>query len=166
MCEFLPFQSQTVAYHADTAHGHGGSGYHRIQQEAVDGVQNTGGYRDTYQVVDEGPEKILADGAYGGLRKADGIGNLVQVGRNERHFGHVHGNVASFSHGNAEIGLSQCRTVIDAVAHHGYDFAFLLQVLDELGFLLWEHFGLKVGNAALCCNPLGRFRIVTGQHIS
>ena len=93
-------QAEAVGDDTDTAHGHGRSGYHGVQQESVDGIKDSCRDRNAYQVIDECPEQVLADGADGLSRQFDGIGYFSQVGRNDGHFGYIHGDVASFSHGD------------------------------------------------------------------
>ena len=39
------------------------------------------------------------------------------------------------SHGNSDIGGSERRRVVDAVARHGDDMALALQLLDHLAFV-------------------------------
>ncbi len=58
-----PAQPQAVAHHAHAAQRHRRSRDHGIEQEAVDGVQHARRDGDTDDVVDEGPEKVLADGS-------------------------------------------------------------------------------------------------------
>jgi hypothetical protein len=50
-----------------------------------------------------------------------------------------HGHVRAGAKGNADIRLGQGRGVIDAIAHHGYNLAGVLQMFDVLGFGLWQH---------------------------
>ena len=61
----FPFQQQAVAHHTDTAECHGRTGYHRIQQEAVDGIEYSGRNGYTYYIIYKCPEEILPDGPDG-----------------------------------------------------------------------------------------------------
>ena len=59
----FPFQQQAVAHHTDTAECHGRTGYHRVQQEAVDGIEYSGRNGYTYYIIYKCPEEILPDEA-------------------------------------------------------------------------------------------------------
>ena len=48
---------------------------------------------------------------------------------------HIHGNIAALAHGDAHIGLGQCMTIVDTIAHHGYNLSAFLQLLYECGFI-------------------------------
>ena len=55
------FEPQAVGYHADATQRHGCPGDHRVQQKAADRVERPGSDRYAYEVVDKGPEEVLAD---------------------------------------------------------------------------------------------------------
>ena len=48
------FQSEGVGDDADGAECHAGGGYHRVEKEAVDGIQDSGSDRNSQDVVEEG----------------------------------------------------------------------------------------------------------------
>ena len=97
----FPFQQQAVAHHTDTAECHGRTGYHRVQQEAVDGIEYSGRNGYTYYIIYKCPEEILPDGPDGETRQTESFRYLSQVGRDDGHFGYIHGDVAASTHGDA-----------------------------------------------------------------
>ena len=61
------------------------------------------------------------------------LGILVEIGRNDGLF--ATSIAISFpTHSYADVGLRQCCTVVDAVAHHRHHLALLLQLFDKLRF--------------------------------
>ena len=163
--QLLPFQPQAVADDADAAEGHCRSGYHRIEQEAVDRIEDAGCYRHANHIVDECPEEILPDGADSQAGKPQCLRDLAQVRGYYGHPRHIHCNVASASHCNAEIRLGKGCAVVDPITCHGDFPAFLLQIADEAGLVLWQDTGLEVPYAGLCRHGCCRRLIVTGEHV-
>lgn len=53
----------------------------------------------------------------------------------ENHVGSELGNISARAHGNTNIGLLECGSVVDTVTRHGDDFTGRLQEIDELGFV-------------------------------
>ena len=160
----FPVQAQAIGHHTHTTHRHSRSGYHRIEQESVNRIQDTGGNGHAYQVIDERPKQILTDGTGGEYRKADGVAYLAQVGRNQGHFSHIHRQIASLPHRDAEVGLRQRRTVVDAVTHHRHMLAFRLKLLDDFRLVLRKHLGTILPDTCLAGYGLCRHPIVSGQH--
>ena len=95
----FPFQQQAVAH--DTAECHGRTGYHRVQQEAVDGIEYSGRNGYAYYIIYKCPEEILPDGPDGETRQTESFRYLSQVGRDDGHLGYIHGDVAASTHGDA-----------------------------------------------------------------
>ena len=134
------FKSEAVEYYADAGEGHQGGGPHGrdlpVEAEEVGQARSEG---NTYYIIDEGPEEVLADHRDGTLGEGDGIGDAAQVGAHERHLGHLHRYVGTLAHGDADIGSGEGLRVVDAVAHHRHMAAFMLQLSDEVLLVLREY---------------------------
>lgn len=72
------FEPQAVGYHADATQRHGCPGDHRVQQKAADRVERPGSDRYAYEVVDKGPEEVLADRSNRLLGKLNRLRNLPE----------------------------------------------------------------------------------------
>ena len=75
----------------------------------------------------------------------------------------IDGDICSGSDGDTDVGSRKCRSVVDAVAHHGYP-AFFLQFTDD-GFLAIRqnacHHFIHTG---LFSDGPGGALVVSGQH--
>ena len=164
LMDMLSSQAETIGHHTHTTESHGRTPNHRIEQEAIDGIEYTCRNGHTDKVVDECPEEVLADGAHGELRKTDGFRNLQQVGRKDGDHRRIHGNVASMPHRDAEVGLCKGGTIVDAIAHHCHLLALRLKFLDEGRLFLWQDSGLVMSDAYLSSHLAGSFRLVSRKH--
>ena len=70
-------------------------------------------------VVDERPEQVLADLRAGAARDVERGGHQPRIAAHERDARGVHGDVRAAAHGDPEVGRSERRGVVHAVAHHG-----------------------------------------------
>ena len=99
------------------------------------------------------------------MREAQGFGQFAEVARQQGDACHVHGYVATGAHGDAEVGLCQGGAVVDAVAHHGYGFALVLQAGDERSLFLRQHAGVVVADACLGGDGAGSGFVVARQQV-
>ena len=90
-----------------------------------------GGKGDADGVINEGPKKVLAHDADGDAGDGKRIGGGEEIGAEQRDGGGFGGDVRAGGHGEADVGLSEGGGVVDPVADHGDDMAFLLQSNDE-----------------------------------
>ncbi len=67
-----------------------------------------------------------------------------EIAFHQRNSAAFHGHVRPRSHGDANIGLSKRRGVVDAISGHGDDASFFLQTLYDFSLLLRLHPGLKL----------------------
>src|SRR5207253_11006468 len=67
-------------------------------------------------------------------------------------------------HGNAHIGLSQCRSVVGAVASHSHQLAARLLALDQVHFVAWSRLRQEIVNPSLASNGGSRKRIIACDH--
>jgi hypothetical protein len=97
---------------ADRGKGHGRSGKDRRQDaESCE--------RDADEVVDEGPAEILPDCPSGFRRDIECGWNQTQVGPHQGDRRGFTRGICSAGHGDAEIGGSQGRRIVQAVADKG-----------------------------------------------
>ena len=159
-----PFQTQAVGDYRYGTERHGGSGQHRIHQDAVQRVEHAGRDRDADQVVNKRPEQVLPDQPDGFARQNVGFRQQQQVGIHQRDHRDVHCDVGAVPHCDADVGASQRLRVVDAVADHRYALTFPLQLLDVFVFVVGQHFGPVMADA----EPFGQrgrcLTAVSGQH--
>lgn len=72
-------EAEGVGDDADGAEGHTGGGDHRVQEETVDWVEDSGGDWHGQDVVEEGPEKILPDDPDCTAGKGDHLRKFRQI---------------------------------------------------------------------------------------
>ena len=106
---FPASQPQRVADDDQIGHTHRQRANHRAE-ETQRRERHSGG------VIEKRPEKVLLDGAQRRLRQAECFRNRLDVRFEQDNVGGFAGNVAGLSHRDAEIGLLECRGIVDAVA--------------------------------------------------
>src|SRR5471032_195087 len=149
-------QQQGVADHADGAERHRGAGNHGVEQAE-------GGQRYADQVVDEGPEQVLAYLAVAAARDRDGGGHQRRIAAHQRDAGGVHGDVGAAGYGDADIGGGQRGGVVDAVADHGDASAAGLQAGDGGRFVGGQHVGDDAAYAQFLADGVGAALVVAGE---
>jgi hypothetical protein len=75
-----------------------------------------------------------------------------------------HGNVGAGAHGDADVGLREGGSVVDAVAGHGDDSSLLLQFADDFEFAFGKDFGFEFGDAERAGGAEGDDAVVAGEH--
>src|SRR5204863_7022660 len=77
-----------------------------------------------------------------------------------------HGDVGTGCHGDADIGDSEGRRIVDTVPDHGDYFAEVFHVLDEFLFLVWAEASMHVFgvNADGASNSEGGRALVASNH--
>ena len=82
------------------------------------------------------------------------FGNLGERVAHEHDGGGLHGNIGAGAHGDAEIGLSESGSIVDAIADHGDARTGVLQALHKLRFFLGKNLGaITIGRDGIG-NPL------------
>ena len=128
----------------DAAEAHGGGGEDGAEQDAEERIEYAGGDGDSDGVVDEGEEKILADVAHGGLAELAGAQDSGEIAFDQRDAAAFHGNVGAGAHGDADVGLRERGSVVDAVSGHGDDSSLLLQFADDFELAFGQDFGFEL----------------------
>ncbi len=105
-------QTKRVGHHAHRREGHRPRGDHRAEEPDR-------GEREGCRVVAEGPAEVLADDAQGTAGQVERRDHAPQVARDEREVGGLYRHVRPGADRDAEVGLSQGGSVVDAVADHG-----------------------------------------------
>src|SRR5258708_692146 len=157
-------EAESVGDDRDRAEAHGGAGEHRAEQPAENGIEYAGGDGDAESVVKKSEEQILFDVADGGAAKFSGAQDAAQIAFEQSDAGGFDGDVGAGTHGDADMGGGESRSVIDAVAGHGDDAPFLLQFGNNLRFLRGRNFGVDVFDLKLFRDGCGRRFPVAGQH--
>ena len=112
-------------------------------------IKRARGQRNAEQVVARGPDQILAHDAQGGAGQAERGGNGGGLGAQQQHVAGLLGQVGARAHGDAGVGLGQRGSVVNAVAHHGYAQATLLQGANARQLAGWVQAGFHLGDARL-----------------
>ena len=73
-------------------------------------------------------------------------------------------HVGAGAHRDADLGLSQCRRIVNAVAGHGNDVAVALQLFDEIAFFARRYLGSHVVDPQLVGHSVGRGATVAREH--
>src|SRR5690606_38219568 len=74
-----------------------------------------------YDVVDEGPEEVLADGPQRATSEREGLGEPGDTAPQEDDVGSGDGDVGARADGDADVGQGEGGSVVDAVTNHGAD---------------------------------------------
>ena len=93
-----------------------------------------------------------------------GPDDAPQVAFDECDAGAFHRHVGAGAHGDADVGLGQCRRVVDAVAGHRDHVPFGLKPLDHLPFLLGQHLGPDLVDPEFPRHGLGGRAAVAREH--
>ena len=145
-------------------HGHGTD--RRIEVPAEPGIKESGGDRNTNNIVTESPEKILPDDPHNRTAQSNGGRDFPQIMPDEDNAGGFHGNIGSRSDRNADVGRSESRGVIDPVADHRDHLPFLLHVSDFSSFVGREKLGFEFIYMDLSGNGSSGILAVAGEHQS
>src|SRR5207248_261435 len=94
------FEQKGVTDDGNVGEGHGGGGDEGVEQAE-------GGQRDGQHIVDEGEEQVLADGAHGGAREADGGGDAVQAAADQDNVAGFLGDIRPAADGDAQVRRRQ-----------------------------------------------------------
>ena len=91
-------------------------------------IEHPGGERKGDHVVARGPPQILVHLAQRRARKPDGLDDVKWIAAHQNDVGALDGDVGPGADGETEIGLCQCRRVVDAVADHAHAMTLRLAV--------------------------------------
>jgi hypothetical protein len=78
--------------------------------------------------------------------------------------GALDGHVGASAHGDADVGLRQCRRIVDAVAGHRHLVAFGLQILDDACLVRGQYVGTDFVDAQAAGDGTRRAFVVAGGH--
>ena len=93
--------------------------------------------------------------------------HVQQLGRVAVEVDHVGGfasGLGTVVHRHADVGLSQCRGVVGAVAAHGNQATIVLLMANTREFLLWRGFGQHIVHTRFSGNRGGGQRVVASDH--
>lgn len=130
-----PSAGEGVSDDRDRTQAHCGTGDDQTEQQAKEQVKHAGRHRDSQRVVENGKDEILPNVAHNGAAQANGLRDAAEVAFYQRDARALHGHVGAGTHGDTDVGFTQSRCVIDAVASHGDVFAFLTELFDMGHFL-------------------------------
>ena len=95
------------------------------------------------------------------------LDDLDELGRIGVEIDHVAGfarGLGAGIHGDTDIGLSQSRRIVGAVAAHGDELALCLLVADQLQLLLWRCLREEIVDAGFRGDCRSGHRVVAGDH--
>ena len=163
-CRSEKTQAQRVGDDGYRAETHGRRGDHRVQHQPVQTVKHSGGDRDTDDIVNEGPEQVLANRSHDGPAQPDGGDDIGQIVFHQDDIGRFDGDIGTGADRHADTGAGQCRGVVDAVADHDGFFPAFLKRTDFPFLVLRQHFGQYPADAGLSLYGCGGPGVVAGQH--
>ena len=129
-----------------------------------DGVEQARGQRDAEHVVAGGPDQVLAHDAQGGAGQVERGGDRGGLGAQQQNIAGFLGQVGAGAHGDAGVGLGEGAGVVDAVAHHGYAQAALLQGANARQLAGRIESGFDFADSGLAGDGLGGGLRVAGEH--
>ena len=106
----------------------------------------------------------MADVVERRLRQPARAHDAREIAAKERDAGAFDRDIGAGAHGDADVGGSERRRVVDAVAGHGDDAAVAPQFFDDAAFLLRQNLGLDFGDAELARHRLRGDAVVAGEH--
>src|SRR5688500_10573368 len=112
-CESGAPQTKAVRDHADRAECHGRAREDRAEQKSRRGKEHPRGDRDSNDVVDERPEQVLTHRAHRAARELDRRRDAGEIATQKRDVARVDRDIGSPADGDADIGPSERRGVID-----------------------------------------------------
>ena len=115
-------------------------------------------------VVGDGEGGQAAAGNQELFANFDNLQNLGGIGIQIHHVRSLFCGSGAAVHGKPHIRLSQCRSIICAVAGHGHDLAFCLFFLDDIDFVLWLALGDKAVHTGFFGNGRRCQRIIASTH--
>src|SRR5690606_34347600 len=122
--------------------------------------------RNAYQVVDEGPEQILADLVPGAPADFQGGGYQARVAAHQGDAGGLHGHVGAAAHGDADIRGGQRRRIVDTVPDHGYGVSVAFECGDMRGLVGWQYLGMYPVDAEQTADVAGTAGVVTADQMA
>src|SRR5258708_12774311 len=128
-------EAESVGDDRDRAEAHGGAGEHGTEEPAENGIEYTGSDGDAESVVKKSEEQILFDIADGGAAEFSGAQDAAQIAFEQSDAGGFDGDVGARTHGDADIGGGESRSLIDAVPGHAAAFSFPFQSPHAFSFL-------------------------------
>ena len=81
---------------------------------------------NTDYIIYKCPKQVLINQADCLFGQTDRTGKQQQVGRDKRNHSHIHCNISSFSHRDADIGPCKRLRVLNAIADHRHFLTLLL----------------------------------------
>ena len=94
----------------------------------------------------------------------DGIGYAVQGATHQRYSGAFNGHIGAGANGKTDIGRSQGRSIVDAIAHHGHREALAAHFTDHPGLVFRQHFSPVVVDTRFGSNGSGGGIDIAGDH--
>ena len=101
----------------------------------------------------------------GSCRQVDRDRHECRIAAHQRDAGSLHGDIGAGRHGDADIGGSKRRGVVDAIADHGdHGVVAGSQLIDRMSLVDRQHVGDELGDAQLSCHGLRGALVVAGDH--
>src|SRR6187402_778454 len=129
------------------------------------GVKDACRNRYPDEVVDQGPGKVLAHDAYGATGESDGYCDGTWLAPQQDHVPGFARQVGPGSHCDSGVGLRQGGSIVDAVTHHGYPLAALLQLANLFHLTCGQEFGVDVADTRFQRDCFGGCPAIAGEHL-
>ena len=106
----------------------------------------------------------MPDIAHRRLAQLPGAGDAQQIALDQRDARTFHRDIGAGTHRDADMGLGQRRSIVNAVAGHRDQSTCVLQLFDDFGFLFRQHFRFDPVYPELPGHGVGRCPVVSSQH--
>ena len=156
-------KTQRIAHDADTREAHCRRTEHRVHRDAEEMQVGARRRRHQEHIVDECPEEILQNVPIGRTAQTYRRRDIRETALHQHHIRRVDGHIRARTDCNADVGASQCRRIVDAVADHG-DLALFPKRPDHSLLAVRQHARHDLVDTRLLSDRLGRLLVVAGQH--
>ena len=163
LARFEKAQAQRIGYHAHRRKAHRGRADHRAELDAERHPQRTRCDRNADAVIEERPEQVLTDVAYGLPRQTDRVHCVHEVALHQHNIRRRDRDIRARADGNADIGPRERRCIVDAVADHCDPAACGLLLTHDALLVLRQDLCDDLANAKLRGDGLRGLFIVAGQ---
>ena len=96
-----------------------------------EGEENAGGNRNADDVIEECPEQVLLDVLESLMAELDSSRYIAQIRAHQNDGAGFDCDVAAAAYGNADIGLGESGSIVNAVADHHNFMALFLETFDH-----------------------------------
>ena len=128
------------------------------------GIENSCGKRNAEKIVAEGKIKVLTNVAHRCPTQFAGLENTAKIPFDECDPRRLNGDIGPGAHRDPDVGLCQCRGIVDSITGHGHFVPCRPQAFDRLMLVFRCQCGFEVVEMELGSDNLGRLLVIAGEH--